>query len=230
MHEINWNYKWVWRNDDKSLDVYRDHRTWLRGDDGHSATSTLGDLLWGVSWLRLSSTLAGRTTSRHDLLHEVFGFGLRLCCSWLFMVYVITQWFQVWCKFGHVHIVELCIFHPWDISVVLKIIQDPRLTNWSLKHWHGTLECWLEGLELPDRNVAVIVCGGHGWILWKNSMILGIEVLASMTRFLESLAFRARSGSWRVTNPTARWVLQFGGADLRFLLLIVSCDKLVIFF
>lgn len=90
-----------------------------------------------------------------------------------FKVYVITQWFQVWCKFGHVHIVQLCIFHPWDISVVLKIIQDPTLTNWSLKH---SFECWLEGVELPERNVAVIVCGGHGWILWKKSMTFGIDV------------------------------------------------------
>ena len=153
--------------------VSKSYTTWLRGDDGHSTTGTLGDLLWGVSWLRLSSALAGWTTSRHDLLHEVFGFVVMLLMI-DHCLFAISQWLQVWCKFGYVHIVELYIyvyiyiFHPWDISVVLKIIQDPTFPNWSLKHWCAAFECCG---ERPCDNVMLT------WRSWTSRKKCGSDTL-----------------------------------------------------
>ena len=108
------------------------------------------------------------------------------------------------------------------------------------------LKFWtcVSGLELPERNVAVIVCGGLQdiWVAigcpscpicmpYAHGVARGSQMFIQLMsgRLLESLADRAWCWSWRITDQTAGWVLQSRGrlwqTFATALAKLVTCDE-----
>ncbi len=167
MNEI----KWIWRNDNKSLDVYRNlipHGSQAMMDSAQRALLEISYEAFhgsGFPARLLDGQLRGTICCTKCL-------GLWLCCSWLIMVYLQSV---NGCKcdansgmFTLLSSIYTYIFHPWDISVVLEIIQDPTFPNWSLKHWRAAFECCG---KRPCDNVMLT------WRSWTSRKKCGSDTL-----------------------------------------------------